>query len=786
MSNQALFPRRELPASSFNPEKNRWSAEQHGLQNIIRVLLRRRRWLIGAVCVCSALAIIFNVLSKPLYEATATIELNRSNSSANLGLNDMMGQNFADVGEGLETDLATETSILKTDSLALAVISDLNLASQPPFVASVRKSEKPQLPWKEDPSQRARLVSIFESHLIVAPVRGTRLIQASFKSGDPKQAANVANALIDSYKAQYLQSRYSATSEASDWLTKQLSDLKANVEASEKRLTDFEKQSGILSLQTEGGMGTDSEESSGNVVRSPVIQKLDTLSSDLTAAETNRIEKEAIYQLARGGNADAIIALANNPSAQVGSSGVVPDSGLENLQFLQQKKLDVKTELAQALNVYGPKNRHLKELELQLSAINGQIAQELQNLVRRSQADMDLARQTEDQIRQRFEQQQNEASKLNEKTVQLALLTQEANSRRRLYDDLYTKLQEANVAAGIKATNITVVDPARPEPVPVSPRRMRNLELGVLLGVLLGIGLAYLVDGIDRTVVSFTEVEELTDASVLAIIPQFRSADRTSKRVAAKADIASDNGAVIDPRLLILKRPDSAEAEAFRSLRTSVMLSRPNGGPRVLLITSCIPGEGKSTVTANLALTFAQHGKRVLIVEADMRRPSMRHVLDVPNGAGLSSVLAGSSTFAGAVLRSVQVDGLDVLPAGPRPPLPSELLGSVAFDELLDMLRASYDLIIIDSPPALMLTDAVSIANKTDAVIWVVRSGTVTRPLLTRAVQIIHRTRMPVIGFLLNGITRGVDPYGYSYEYGYGYKAYGSYYDSRESAHVQK
>lgn len=783
MSNQGLSRRNEFPAS-FEQTQNRWSSEAHNLHSVIRVLLRRRRWIVGAVIFCTSLAIAFNVISKPLYEATATVELNHANSSTSFGLNDMMtDQSFSDIGAGLETDLQTETSILKSDSLALDVISDLNLASQPPFIAPVRKGKNAQLPWKEDPAQRARLVNIFESHLIVAPVRGTRLIQASFKSGDPKQAATVANALIESYKAEYLQSRYSATSEASDWLTKQLSDLKANVETSEKRLTEFEKQSGILNLQAEAGPGNG--ESSDGVVHSPVIQKLETLNSDLTAAETNRIQKEAIYRLARDGNADAIIALANNPSAQAGSSVLAPGGGLENLQFLQQKKLGIKTDLAQALNVYGPNNRHLKELELQLNTINGQISQELQSLVRRAQADLQLAQETEDQIRQRFDHQQNAASKLNEKTVQLALLSQEANSRRKLYDDLYTKLQEANVAAGIKATNITVVDPARPEPVPVSPRRMRNLELGILLGVLLGIGLAYLVDGIDRTVVSFTEVEDLTDASVLAIIPQFHSTGRNSRRSGISANA---NGAppAVDLRLLILNHPDSAEAEAFRSLRTSVMLSRPNGGPRVLLITSCIPGEGKSTVTANLALTFAQHGKKVLIVEADMRRPSMRHVLDVSNDAGLSSVLAGSSTFASAVLRSVQVDGLDVLPAGPRPPLPSELLGSAAFDELLDMLRASYDLIVIDSPPALMLTDAVSIANKTDAVIWVVRSGAVTRPLLSRAVQVIHRSRMPVIGFLLNGITRDVDPYGYSYEYGYGYKAYGSYYGSKESDHVQK
>ncbi len=775
----------------YEPQPHRWAPERQSFHTVLRVLLRRRWWLIGAILACVALATVFNLVKTPIYEATATIELNRDNGVGNFGLEDMMGQNVGSIGPALETDLKTETSILKGDSLAIDVIHQLKLASQPPFLAKHRKGDKPLPAWEGDPAQRGRLIGIFEKRLLVSPVVGTRLIQATFRSEDPAQAAEIANALIQSYKVQYLQSRYDATSEASQWLGNQLNNLKSNVEDSEKRLTEFENASGMLSLQGDGSTADERNPGGGVVVSSPVMLKLEMLNSELTAAETNRIEKEAIYRLAKSGDTESLLALANNPPGQVSSGEVSaampgPSGGLGTLQYLQQKKLELKDELAQALNTYGPNNRHLKDLELQFNTVEGQISQELQNLVKRAQIDLQLAQQTEDQIRQEFEQQQKEVSKLNEKTVQLALLSQEANSSRKLYEDLYTRLQEADVSAGVKATNITMVDPARPEAVPVSPRWTRNLELGVLLGALLGIGLAYLVENIKRTVVSQTDVEELTGASVLAIIPLFRSSSHNSRRPAEKSGGAASNGVTTDPRLLILKHPGSAEAEAIRSLRTSLMLSRPNGGPRVLLITSCIPGEGKSTVTANLAMSFAQHNKKVIIVEADMRRPSMLHVLDVPNNAGLSSVLAGVSTFEDTVIRSVQVKGLDVLPAGPPPPLPSELLGSRAFDELLDMLRTNYDMVIIDSPPALMLTDAVVIAPKSDGVIWVVRAGVVTRSLLVRAMQVIQRTRMPVIGFLLNGITRSLDPYGYSYEYGYGYNAYESYYRSEESSYVQK
>jgi capsular exopolysaccharide synthesis family protein len=231
----------------------------------------------------------------------------------------------------------------------------------------------------------------------------------------------------------------------------------------------------------------------------------------------------------------------------------------------------------------------------------------------------------------------------------------------------------------------------------------------------------------------------------------------------------------------MLDHPESVAAEAFRSLRTSVLLSRPKTGPRVILVTSCLPGEGKSTVTVNLAISFAQHGKKVLIMEADMRRPSMKHVLDVSNDTGLSNVLAGSLTLDEATLHGVHVPSLDVLPAGPRPPMPSEMLGSTAFDSLLEQLCALYDIILIDSPPALLLTDAVSIATKTDAVIWVARAGVITRPYLARATQLIDRNGMPVIGFVLNRMDKSVDPYTYGYGYGYKYKYYGSYYGEKKS-----
>jgi capsular exopolysaccharide synthesis family protein len=296
----------------------------------------------------------------------------------------------------------------------------------------------------------------------------------------------------------------------------------------------------------------------------------------------------------------------------------------------------------------------------------------------------------------------------------------------------------------------------------------------------MGLAWAFSVDSLDNTLRDPREVELLTGIPVLGVIPSF---EESASPYAALRQKKRKNEVTESPAaqnsVWILSHPESAAAEAFRALRTSIMLSRPESGPKVILVTSCIPGEGKTTVSSNLAVAFAQHEKKVIIVEADMRRPRMKHAFDVSNEVGLSNVLTGSHTSDEAILRGVQSLTLDVLPAGPHPPMPSEILGSTAFGKLLEELRSRYDIILIDSPPALLVTDAVSISTKSDATVWVVRAGVVTRPQLGRAANLIERNGMPVIGFIVNRMTRSVA--GYGYEYGYKYDNYSSYHEEKNS-----
>ncbi len=744
-----------------------------GAEALLRLIRRRSRWILGSILVCSLIAILITLRTKPVYDATATIELNKS-GSVDIGISDALSQQLIGDEDSLQIDQQTESTILQGDSLALEVIERLKLASQPPFALSrndaAKLSSEQGLPLEEAPKTRTHLLGIFKSELKVKPVRQTRLIQVSYQSHDPRQAAQIANALIEAYKNQYLKSHYQATSEASDWLTKQLSELKGNVEDSERRLTDFERENGILSLSV-APAGADSRSGEGQI-HSPVIQKLDTLNADLTAAETGRIEKEAIYHLVKSNNGDVVLGLENDPLARESNSLVLTQGGgLSNLQQLRQRQNDLKISIATASTTYGEGNRHLVEMQTQLHAIDDQIRIEMQEIVNRAQADFELAKQTEDALRQRVDKQQAEASKLNEKTVQFAVLSQEANSRKKLYEDLYTKLQEANVSSGIRATNISIVDPARSQSIPIRPKMRTNLAMGVLFGIFVGFAAAYGMESLDRTVADPMEFEQITGIPVIGVIPDFGERSRVYgarlRQGVQRLVETALTGPTGQAHVWMVDYPDSAAAEAFRALRTSITLSRAGSGPRTLLITSCAPGEGKTTVTTNLAVTLAQHNKRVIVIEADMRRPRMEHKLQVSNEVGLSSVLTGASTLEAAIQHDVYIPYLDILPSGPRPPSPADILGSDAFDGLLQSLKARYEIILIDSPPALLVTDAVSMSFKVDSVIWVAQAGVVTRPQLIRAARLSERDRMPVIGFVVNRISRKNAGYGYEYTNSY-------------------
>jgi capsular exopolysaccharide synthesis family protein len=382
--------------------------------------------------------------------------------------------------------------------------------------------------------------------------------------------------------------------------------------------------------------------------------------------------------------------------------------------------------------------------------------------------------QREKMLRAALEAQKQEANRLNERAIQFNVLKREAEGSRELYDSLLRKSKEAAVVASLRSGNIRTVDSARVPESPSKPNIPRNIALGMFMGLLAGVGLAIVLDILDNTVRTPEEAQNITHLPSLGLVPLMGdNADAkpaTGKRLPAK----TSGGRNTSLGLVAYGRPKSEVSEAYRALRTSVLLSAFGKAPKVLLLTSPLPQEGKSTTSVNLGIVLAQKGGRVLIVDADLRRPNIHRTFGVGSTAGLSTVLAGSDTFEKAAIPSPILPNLTILPAGPTPPQPSEMLGSPMMRELVARWAQEYDHVIIDSPPVLSVTDAVLLSSVADAVILVIRSGQTTKEALRRSRNLLAQVNARVLGIVMNAVDlRSPD----GYYYYYGGKYYGKYYD---------
>ena len=758
-----------------------WNDEQdESLNEVFRVLRKRKSIIIGCLVATVAIAGLACILITKKYKASATVELNKDSSAFETSVSSTLA-NALSGSNDLKTELQTASTIMQSPSVVIAVIEKLNLRSSEDFqnrpkaagkAQSVQNSES--IPLDQAPAIRDPLVQRFKKNLKVEAVPDTRLLTITYTSRNPQQAALVANTIVEEYKRQYLHSHYASVQDASEWLTDQLSGLKEKVQSSEKRLADFQRQTGILGFDqlTSGAPAKGSVGGGGGGFMNPALDKFSALNHQLTSAEVNRVTKEAIYKLAQTRDPNVVAGLANSPLVVDGTSAVVVQGGgLGMLATLQQQQNALKVEYADAVTKYGPKNPRLLDFTNRIAEVDVQIKQELKNIAERARNDYELSRKVEDGIRHQFELQQQQANRINDQATQFQILWQEAASNQALYQDLYTKLQEANVSAGVKASNITIADPARAPFAPVIPNIPLFLAVGVGAGLFLGVSGAFLRENIDRSVVASSQVESITHSVVLGMVPDFSTPalhrygygarKKREEQIAVNAIFAAN----------------SSIAESFQSLRTSILLSRAGAPPKLISITSAIAGEGKTTVSTNLAAAFASHGSRVLLIDGDMRKSRLARSMNMDKGVGLSNVLTGTLPFDDAVVDFPGVSNLSLMIAGPRPPTPAELLGSERFTKLLDTASERYDFVFVDTPPAVLVTDAVLISPKMDGTICVVRAGVTTRPLLYRVSELLRRSKCHFLGFALNAVQTGSADY---YHY-YGYHGNGDYYDEAKT-----
>jgi succinoglycan biosynthesis transport protein ExoP len=752
------------------------SREEESLRDVVRVLRKRRgailAWTLGAV----ALAYLYCAVTRNTYTSTATLLVDKQGSSG-VDVGSLSGLASSLTGEDdLKTELTTHATVLQNDTTTLLVIHQLGLDKvyeYRPGILGWDHEIKAELgrPLEQAPATRERLLKIVEGELKVTQTADTRLITISYTDQNPQRAADVPNAYVNEYIHEYLMSHFQATARASDWLQIQLDDLKSKVADSQQKLSDYESKTGlsVLMLGMSGGSGSSGSGAGGGFggggggMHIPAVDKLAALNSELTAAEADRITKEAIYQLTQTESPEVVSGLGSSGlAAAAGGATVISEGqGLSVLQNLRSQEAALRVQYGDYETKYGPNNPHLAELQGEMAGLNQSIHEELKRINERAKNDLDLARKTEDGLRQSYNEQQAEVNKLNDNTIELEVLAGEALSTRELYNSLFTRLQEASIQAGVSATNLDLVDEARPTTIPTKPNWELYPVVGLGAGLFIGIAWAFMRENLDESIVTTDQVEKIGLLPVLSYIPLIRAEDMQRGKPPAEP------AAGVNPleQSLLISRPNAPAAEAYRALRTAILLSSADEPLRVLLTTSPLGGDGKSTITYNLAVAFAQHGRRVLVLDADMRKPSAHTLFHTPKAPGLSEVLTGSVQFADAMIPHDSLTNLALLPSGTTPPNPAELLDSKRFDALLEEAKKQFDLIIIDSPPVLMVTDPVILSTKTDGVIVVLRSQKTTKPVLKRAVEVLHRSYGRKLGFVVNGMdTKSVE---YYYTYGY-------------------
>ena len=710
------------------------------LREYLRVLIKRKWVVLGTLAAIFGASLIATLRITPIYDAVGSIAINKP---------DPMLQNLRDSGNsGMDyydpTDLDTEVRILHSDLLALQVIKQLNLDQMPEFGGHGAATSSSSLglttdALQPDSAKANALLGAFKGSLHVVLEPNTRIIDIHYRSPNKELAARVVNTLANTYIEQNFKTRFESTMQASDWLSRQLVDLQMKVETSQEKLVKYQKEHQILGIDDKQNITT---------------AKLDELNKELTTAESARMEKESVFRLADGGDTESAAAVASSSSVKGSGSS----SGL--LDKLESTKADLKIQIAQVSTQFGPAYPKLAELNNQLHEIEAQIQGEMKRVGGRLRGDYLAALHRESMLRAALEEQKQQENKLNESAIEYSLLKRDFETNRTLYEGLLQKLKEAGVTAGLRSNNIRPVDIARTPGSPAEPNVPRNLGFALALGLTSGIGLAFLLEGVDNTVRTPEQAQSISGLPSLGMIPL--GSRTTGEANPTGLSVAASKEAV---ELITLSRPQSQMSESYRALRTSLLLTSVGAPPKTIVITSALPQEGKTTTSINTATVLAQKGTRVLLIDADLRRPSIHKTLGMGPRAGLSNVLTGGTTLQDATVRSTLLPNLFILPAGTPPPNPAELLASSQMMDLLAELREQYDHIVVDTLPTLSVTDAVVLSTRADAVVLVIRSGQTTKPALRRSRDILAQVNARVAGVLLNAVDLDSPDYYYYYEY---------------------
>lgn len=719
-------------------------------------VLRKRLWLVLSVPLAFvALAGAHDLMATRLYTARATILIkNNTPQVYEYASMDASAGTPAGAGSQWSVNNKTEYALLESRSLANRVILSEGLFANPLFAGrhSAGDALNRAADLRDDgdgdglnESAPARLIARYMADLKIEPIEETELFAVSFTTPDPGLSARLANAHVREFIRQGIELNSQASDQAAHFLQKKLTQLKRQVEESELALNNYRRDKGIIP-------GLISVNGNEDVV----LKRLDKLSEQAQQAHLANLNLETQIALVKQGHADALPAAINSKIVQ---------SLRESLDTLQ-------AQYASMSGQYKPDYLPMAELSAKIAGTRQALRNEIAGIVGSIETQYAASLKDEEALDQELKREKEFALGLNDAAVKYTILQREADTNKQLYNAVLTRMKDVEVTADLHASNISIVDRAHPPTKPSSPQTARDLLAAALLGVLGGVGLAFLLERHDDTFKDAEEIEAYLRVPHLGMIPSFDrlggpvyGANGTPKPLSAPPSATSTSRA-------LSYDSHSPVGEAYRMLRTSLLLSRAGAPPKTTLVSSAVPGEGKTTTAANLAVVLASAGKRVLLIDADLRRPHCHDLFGVGREPGLTEALTGTEEPR-ALIRRMNVDNLYLLTSGATPPNPSELLGSEKMEEILDGLSPQYDCIVIDTAPITLVTDAVVLSNMVDGVLLVAHKRTV-RQQVKAALSRLEHAQAKVFGVVLNGVDFSFGYGGYAspyYMYGYGSNA---------------
>ncbi|MCP8890709.1 GumC family protein [Sphingomonas faeni] len=704
-------------------------SQDHATKHLIDVraiwstVYRNRFLMIGALVVCIALGVIVTFLSTPIYKATAQIQIDIQEAKI------IEGADVKAPSQDADRFLQTQVDVLQSRSLARAVATQLGLFRDPTFLPlmHMKVAEAPQGSFNLAQTQREQVVNALEANLKVKLPVDSSAVNVSFQSPDRALSAKIANSFADNFITSNLRRKFDTSAYARQFLENQLKQTRQRLEESERALIDYARSARLIDT----GSGQSGAQSSGpsSLTTSSLIQ----LNQNLSQAIADRIKTEERWRETTASPLMNLSIVQQNPA----------------ISALVQQRAQLRAQYQQNSKRYDPSYATQQELQAQMDTLSAQatrIATELRDGIRQDYA---VAQRQENALKEQLTQFKSTTLAEQDRGVRYNILRREVDTNRTLYDGLLQRYKEISAASGISANNISIIDRADPPIGAVSPRPLLNLALAIVAGLLAGSGLIFLRENFNDLIRSTNDVERMLGLAAIGVIPKLKEDTNAREEM---ADRKSDM------------------SEAYAALRTKLLLSTPTGAPKSLIFTSSGPGEGKSTSALATARSFAQIGRKVILIDADMRRPSQHKRFEVDNARGLSSLLASQETFENVLIDSDQ-PGLDLITAGPVPVNPAELIAAPGMQALIERCERAYDIVIIDAPPVLGLADAPTLVANVGSTIFVVEANRVHGRQAKDALGRLVSGNTHVLGVLLTkfdakSIGYSSNDYGYVYNYG--------------------